>query len=511
MAQLLYPSPARRALITASVMITTLIVTIDMTITVVAVPKMMADLSAGPDQIAWVLTSYLIASAVMMPLSSWLASRFGRKLVMTVSVITFTIASVVCGSARSIELMVLARVAQGIGGAGLIPLGQATLLDINPPEKQPTAMAYAGLGAMIGPLVGPTLGGWLTDNYSWHWVFLINLPIGIIAAIGMLAHMEVRDKQLAPFDWTGFLAITAVVGGSQLFLDRGEQLDWFESTETCITAGVVALALYLLAVHMFTRRDTFLRVELFADRNFAIGTVVSTVIGIVIFASSPMLVLYTENLLGYSAFKFGLVNMPRAVGTIIGLLIVTRLIRRVDPRVLLVTGMVLSVIALNMFSGMNLETDEFPIMVAGAFQGFSGGMLISPLSALAFATLAPRFRNEGAAIFALVRNLGNSIGISAMQLMSIHASAQVSSRLAEGVRPDNPTLQWARPAMDFGDQVALARAGGEIARHAAMVATVDTFWMACLVAVATIPVIFLMRGQKLGGGGTAAPPPPVDH
>ncbi len=510
MAQLLYPSPTRKAFITASVMITTLIVTIDMTITVVAVPKMMADLQAGPDQIAWVLTSYLIASAMMMPLSSWLASRFGRKRVMMISVVTFTLASLACGSARGIEFMVFARIVQGLGGAGLIPLGQATLLDINPPEKQPTAMAFAGLGAMIGPLVGPTLGGWLTDNYSWHWVFLINLPIGIIATVGMLSHMEVRERDLPPFDWIGFLSITIFVGCFQLLLDRGQQLDWFDSAEICIEAGIVALAFYVLMVHMFTQRDTFLRAELFADRNFAIGTLVSTVIGIVIFASSPMLVMYTENLLGYSAFKFGLVNMPRAIGTIVGLLIVTRLIRRVDARLLLLVGMVMSVIALLMLSRLNLETDEMPIMIAGAFQGFSGGMLISPLSALAFATLVPHFRNEGAAIFALVRNLGNSMGISAMQLISIQATAQVSARLKEGVRPDNPMLEWARPGMDFGEATTIARSSGEIWRQASMVATIDTFWMACLVAVMTIPVIFLMKGQKLGQS-TAAPALSADH
>lgn len=508
MTQLLYPSPTRKAFITASVMITTLIVTIDMTITVVAVPKMMADLQAGPDQIAWVLTSYLIASAIMMPLSSWLASRFGRKLVMMTSIAMFTLASVACGMARGIEFIVFARIIQGIAGAGLMPLGQATLLDINPPEKQPAAMAYAGLGAMVGPLLGPTLGGWLTDNYSWHWVFLINLPIGIAAFIGTLAHLEVVDGNMPKFDWIGFLTLTFFVGGFQLLLDRGEQLDWFDSAEICIEAGIAALAFYLLVVHMFTKADTFLRAELFADRNFAIGTFVSTVIGIVIFASSPMLVMYAENLLGYSALKFGLLNIPRAVGTIVALLIVTRVMKYIDARILLLIGMVCSVVSLFMFSSLNLETDETPIMIAGAFQGFSGGLLISPLSALAFATLNPVFRNEAAAIFALMRNLGQSMGISAMTLISIQQAAQVSGRLAEGVRPDNPMMEWARPGLDFGDTATLARTAGEVWRQATMVATIDAFWLSCLVALATIPVILLMKKQKLG---QARPAPSLDH
>lgn len=508
MAQLLYPSPTRKAFITGSTILTTLIVTIDMTITVVAVPKMMADLQAGPDQIAWVLTSYLIASAIMMPLSSWLASKFGRKRVMMISVATFTLASVACGSARGIEFMVFARIIQGLAGAGLIPLGQATLLDINPPEKQPTAMAYAGLGAMIGPLLGPTLGGWLTDNYSWHWVFLINLPVGIVAMIGMLAHLEVMDDSLPRFDWIGFLTLTLFVGCFQLMLDRGEAVDWFDSAEICIYAGIVALSFYLLVVHMFTKADTFLRAELFADRNFAIGTFVSTVIGIVIFATSPMLVMYTENLLGYSALQFGLINIPRAVGTIMGLVIVTRVMKLIDARILLLVGLVCSVVSLFIFSSLNLQTDGLPIMIAGWFQGFSGGLLISPLSALAFATLSPLYRNEAAAIFALVRSLGQSLGISAMTLISIQQTAQVSGRLAEGIRPDNPMLEWARPGLDFGDQAMAARTMGEIWRQATMVATIDTFWMACMVALATIPVIFLMEKQKLG---QARPGPSVDH
>lgn len=508
MAQTLYPSPTRKALITASVMLTTLIVTIDMTITVVAVPRMMADLSAGPDQISWVLTSYLIAAAIMMPLASWLASRFGRKRVMMISVTTFTLASMACGMARGLEFMVFARMVQGIGGAGLVPLGSATLLDINPPHKQPAAMALAGLGAMIGPLVGPTLGGWLTDNYTWRWVFFINLPVGLIAILGTLAHYEVKEKLMARFDWLGFGTVTVFIGALQLMLDRGEQLDWFDAAEIMIEAGLAALAFYLTLIHMFTRRDTFVRAELFADRNFALGTIVSAVIGMVIFASSPMLVLYTENLLGYTPLHFGLINTPRAIGTIAGLLLVTRLITKVDARLLMGIGLIFSVIGLYLFSRMNLETDEGPILLAGAFQGFAGGMLISPLSALAFATLAPQFRNEGAAIFSLTRNIGNALGISAMQLVSIQASAQVRSRLAEGVTPDNPVMQFVQPDFDWDSPAQLAGAAGQVWRQAMMVATVDSFWMSCLVAAATLPVILLMRKQKLG---QAAPAPPSDH
>ncbi len=509
--QRLFPTPLRKTLITASVMGTTLVVALDATIAVVAIPHMQASLNASPEQVTWVLTSYLIASAIMMPLASWLASKFGRKRVMSISVIAFTVASMACGLARSLEFMVFARLAQGAAGAGLIPLGQATLLDINPPEKQPSAMAVAGLGAMLGPLLGPTIGGWLTDNYSWRWVFLINLPIGIAAIFGTLfSHIEVKDKELAKFDMFGFLALTSFIGSFQLMMDRGQHNDWFDSAETFFEAGLLALSFYLLLVHMLTRRDTFVRAALFADRNFALGTIISTVIGIVIFASSPILTLMTQNLLGYSPFKNGLVSLPRGVGTIMSLLVVTRFIRKVDPRMLLCIGLGFSVLSLWMFSQLSLETNETPIMLAGLFQGFSGGLLISPLSALAFSTLSPRFRNEGAAIFALSRNIGNSLGISAIQVMSIRASAQVASRLNEGVRPDNPVFQIARPDFDFTSPAAMARASGEIWRQATMVSTIDTFWLGCMVAIATLPIILLMKGTRLGQT-EASPPMDAGH
>lgn len=503
-AQMLFPTPARKALITASVMGTTLIVTIDMTITIVAVPHMQAGLAATPDSIVWVLTSYLVASAIMMPLASWLASRFGRKRVMTLSVIGFTLASLGCGIARGLEFMVLMRLIQGICGAGLIPLGQATLLDINPPEKQPTAMAYAGLGAMLGPLIGPTLGGWLTENYTWRWVFLINLPIGIMATIAVvMSHYETRDKHIGKFDWTGFGTLTLFIGAFQLMMDRGQAKDWFDSGEVVFELGLTLLGLYLTLVHMLTRRNTFVRAALFRDRNYALACIVGAVIGIIVFASSPILTTMSQGLLGYTPFKFGILNLPRAGGTIIGLLIVTRSLTRIDARILLLCGLGLSVVSLYLFSQLSLATDEGPIIIAGTLQGLSGGMLLSPLSALAFSTLQPQFRNEAAAIFALTRNVGNALGISVIQLMSQHATAQVSARLEEGLRPDNPMLQMTRPDLDFDSTATLAQLMGEVGRQAMMVSTIDAFWMCCMLAVVTLPVVMMMRRQQLGLAGPA--------
>ncbi|MEY4160078.1 MAG: hypothetical protein RLZZ136_699, partial [Pseudomonadota bacterium] len=461
--QTLKTTPIQKTLITGSVIVTTLVVALDASIANVAIPNMQASLSASPDQVMWVLTSYLISTAIMMPLASWLASRFGRKRVMVISIIGFTLASLACGMARSLEFMVFARIIQGVSGAGMIPLGQATLLDINPREKQPSAMALTGLGAMLGPLAGPTLGGWLTDNYSWRWVFLINIPIGLIAIIGILiSHIETRDKSIGKFDAVGFASLSVFIGAFQLMIDRGLQKDWFESAEICLEAGIVALAFYLTLVHMLSRRDTFVRATLFTDRNFTIGCMISTLVGVIIFGSNPIQTIMTQNLLGYTPLQNGLVSMPRAIGTVLSLLVINRVITKVDARKLLSLGLILSVFSLGLYARLSLETDQTPILLAGFLQGLSAGMLIAPLSALTFSTLSPSFRNEGTAIYSLTRNLGNSLGISAIQIMSIHETSQVAARLSEGIRPDSPLLAFARPDIDWENNNSVAQISREL-------------------------------------------------
>jgi DHA2 family multidrug resistance protein len=495
-----YPTPARKALITASVMCSTMIVALDATIANVALPTMQPSLGAAPEQIVWVLTSYLIASAIMTPLSSWLASRYGRKLVMTLSAAGFTLASLGCGLANSLEFMVFARLVQGLCGAGLIPLGQATLLDINPPEKQGQAMAMAGLGAMLGPLAGPSLGGWLTDAFSWRWVFLINIPVGLIAFVGLwLTLPETRDRTIGRFDLMGFATISIFLGALQLVFDRGQQLDWFDSTEVCIEAAVAAMFGYLALVHMFTARGTFVRAELFADRNFVLGCVISSVIGILIFATVPLVTVMTQSVLGYSAFQTGMIGMPRAIGTVVGLLVVGKLVGKVDARVLLMLGLVIAAGGLFILTGISLEIDRVPLLWSGLLMGFAGGLMIAPLSAMTFSTLTARFRNEGTAIYALSRSIGNSLGISVLQVLAVHNTASVASRLTEGVRPDSPVMQLAMPDFVFESVPALMRLQGLISRQATMVAMIDTMWLACILAVITMPVVPFLRAQNRKG------------
>lgn len=478
-------------------MLSTMIVTLDSTIANVALPHMQSSLMASPEQITWVLTSYLIASAIMTPLSSWLASRFGRKRVMVISAIGFTVSSLACGLATNLPMMIVARLIQGISGAGLIPLGQATLLDINPPERQGKAMAMAGLGSMLGPLLGPTLGGWLTDTMSWRWVFLINIPIGLLTIAALSASMvELRDRFIGKFDLFGFAALSIFLGAFQLMMDRGQHLDWFDSIEIWIEAAIMAVFAWLMIVHMFTARNTFVRAEIFKDRNFVLGSLVSAVIGVVIFATVPIIAVMMQTQLGYSAYHAGLVNMPRSIGTILGLLIVSNLMGRIDARMLLAVGLGVSAASMYIMAGISLTTDEMPLIVSGFLQGFGGGLMIAPLSTLVFSTLGASYRNEGAALYALARSIGNSIGISVLQLLAIRNAAAVSNRLAEGVRPDSPTMQAANPDFSFADMHAVAGLSREIGRQAAMVATVDTLWIACLVAVFTLPIVPLMRARR---------------
>ncbi|MEO5598444.1 MAG: DHA2 family efflux MFS transporter permease subunit, partial [Novosphingobium sp.] len=444
-----YPTPGKHLVITGSVMLASLIVSLDITIANVALPQMQSSLSASSDQVIWVLTSYLIASAIMTPLSSWLASRFGRKPVMAISVAAFTLASLACGVSNGLTMMVVARIVQGIAGAGLIPLGQATLLDINPPEKQGRAMAVAGLGSMVGPLIGPSLGGWLTDTYTWRWVFLINIPIGILCFVGIWTFLpDVRDRAIGRFDGFGFATVSLFLGFFQLMMDRGQTLDWFDSTEICIEAGMVVLIGFLAVVHILTAKGTFVRVELFADRNFALGTAISGVVGVVGFATIPLVTVMMQAQLGYTPLHSGIVSLPRGLGSVCGLIVVGALIGRLRAQTLLTIGLAGTAVGLFLYSQISLGTDETPMLYAGFIQGASGGLIIAPLSTLVFSTLPTKFRNEGAAIYSLARNIGSSLGISAIQVLNGRNTAIVSSRLAEGVRPDNPQLALSAPQID---------------------------------------------------------------
>jgi len=501
-----YPDPARRLLITIPLMIAMTMVAVDITIANVALPHMQSSLLASQEQVVWVLTSYLIAGAIATPLSGWLAGRFGRNRILLCSIGGFTIASALCGMSNDLEMMVLSRALQGASGAALIPLSQAVLLDINPPENIAKAMAIFSLGSMAGPIIGPTLGGYLTDAISWRWVFFINLPFGVLSFLGMLIfNFESRDERPRRFDMFGFLALSAALAAFQLGLDRGEHLDWFDSTEIWIYAVVAAVAVYFTFVHLFTARNTFVRPELFKDRNFAIGSLFSILTGIVVFGTIPLIVIMTQTLLGYTAFRTGLIGLPRALGTMAAMIFLPRIIGKVDTRIFLILGLVVSAIGMALYARLDLFADEWSLIVAGFIQGVGGGLMFLPLSVMVFSTLPQHLRNEGAAMYSLTRNLGNAVGISLLQRELIHSSAQSRSHLVEGVRPDSQALQYGMPDFDFGSAEAVAQMNAEIGRQSAMVGNVEIYWLVVLITLAMIPLALFMRGSVRRKGNDPMP------
>jgi DHA2 family multidrug resistance protein len=492
-----YPAPAVRNFITASVMAATVMNSLDSTIANVALPHIQGSVAASADEISWVLTSYIVAAAITIPLTGWAAERFGRKRLIMASIIGFTFVSGLCGIATNLGELVGFRLLQGIAGAALVPMSQAILLDINPPERHGPAMAVWGMGSILGPIIGPALGGWLTDNFSWRWVFYINIPIGVMACIGLSIFLtESRTSAKARLDGFGFGTLALALGSFQLMLDRGQTQDWFNSTEICLEAASAAFFGYLFVAHTFTARKPFIDLSLFADRNFAMATLLGFFLGVLLFGVLALLPPMLEGLMNYPVVLTGLVTAPRGVGTMISMILVGRLIRVVDPRWLMFVGFSLAAYAMYRMSGFSLGMDESLVISSGFIQGLGTGLIFVPLSTMAFATLDTRLRNEGAAMFTLIRNLGSAIGISVLNAMTIRNAATVHARLVEGIRPDNPALARAMPGFDFNAPAQVARLNAAITGQASMVSYVDTFWALFIVSVLIIPVILLMRAPR---------------
>ena len=391
-----HPLPSgQRLIVTIGVMMAVLLQVLDTTIANVALPHMQADLSASQDQINWVLTSYIVSSAIALPISGWLADRVGRKRLLLISVVCFTVASVLCATATSLTEMVLFRAFQGVSGAFIVPLAQATLFDINPKEKHGQAMALFGGGVMIGPILGPVLGGWLTDNYNWRWVFLVNLPVGILCTFVMMRFMPKTEKHKRHFDMFGFILLGLALAGLQLFLDRGEQNDWLSSWEIRLELGLAIAAGWMFIVHMITSKTPLFERSMFADRNFATSLVFMAVTGVLLLAGLALLPPLLQNMYGYSVLQSGILTAPHGVGTLFSMLIAGRLTGRMDARLLVGIGVLLMGVSLYMMTGFAIEQPSRPVIVSGVVQGLGLGLIFVPLQTLAFETLSARLRTTG--------------------------------------------------------------------------------------------------------------------
>jgi len=503
-----HAAPAvNRTAITISIMLATIMQAIDTTIANVALPHIQGSLSAAQDQITWILTSYIVAAAIMTPLTGWLAGAFGIKGVFLISVAGFTVASALCGLAQSLPQMVLFRLLQGICGAALMPLSQAVLLRINPPERHGQAMAIWGTGAMIGPIAGPALGGWLTDNYNWRWVFYINLPIGIIAFLGILFFIhESRHAHRDRFDFFGFAALGVAIGALQMLLDRGELKDWFHSTEIWIEATIAGLALYLFVVHTVTTREPpFLNRDLLRDRNFVAGNVLMFFVGVIMFATLALLPTMLQQSMDYPVATAGLVTAPRGIGTMLAMFLVGRIINLVDIRLLILSGLALTTLSLYQMSGFSLAMDMQPIIVSGLVQGFGLGFVFVPLSTISFATLPRSVLTQGTAIFSLTRNIGSSIGIAILEASFVENTQIVHSRLVEQLRPDNPLAQAPHLLSPYSlnSITGIAALNAEVTRQAQMVAYIDDFKSMMFIAFLVTPLLLLLHKPR---GGSAPSP-----
>jgi DHA2 family multidrug resistance protein len=488
-------SAINRPMITISIMAATLMQTLDSTIANVALPHMQGTFAASQDEIIWVLTSYIVAAAIATPLTGWLSNRFGTKQLLAVAITGFTFASALCGLSDSLVAIICARLLQGVFGASLVPLSQSILLDINPRAKQGQAMAVWGMGVMVGPILGPTLGGWLTDSYNWRWVFFINLPIGLFALFGVLTYLP-KVARAAPksFDMFGFATLALAIGALQAFLDRGEQLDWFSSLEIRIEALVAVVAFLFFLVHTATAgKRAFFRYELLRDRNFLTGMSFIFVIGAVMYATRALLPPMLQNLMNYPVATTGLVTAPSGIGTMVAMLIAGRLVGRVELRFMLLAGFLVSAFALYQMTGYTIELSEGDIIWPGVIQGFGLGLVFVPLSAVTFSTLDPALRADGTAIYSLSRNIGSSIGISVVQTMVSRNTQIAHASLAEHITAYSPAvLAQADPA----SLSSLAGLNQIVTQQASMIAYVDAFKLMFIATLVVLPLLALLKQPR---------------
>jgi DHA2 family multidrug resistance protein len=502
-----------RTLVTVCAMTATIMQALDTTIANIALPYMQGSLSASLDQINWVLTSYIVASAIMTAPIGWLADRFGRKKLFIICVIGFTIASLLCALAQNIEQIVLFRLLQGMAGAALVPLSQAVLLDSYSAEERGAAMAIWGMGVMLGPIMGPTLGAWLTDNYSWHWVFLINLPIGIITSIGLALFMrETPRHEHMRFDWFGFLALAVGIGALQLLLDRGEQVGWFDADEIWIEAIISGVGFYYFFAHSLTTDDPFVRFEMFKDRNFVSGCVFMVVIGVVLFGTMALITPFMQTLLGYPIQTAGFLLGSRGVGTLLTMMAAPRLMRMVESRYLILFGLMLSGGTLSVMTGWSLDTTQWMIVTTSIVQGIGLGLLFVPISSVAFSTLPGHLRNSGTAITTLVRNIGSSIGISMVIANLTDKTIEMHARLVENVTPFNDALQMpgVTTLLNLHTDRGRALLDQIVTQQATMIAYVNDYKLLMILTFAMIPLIFIISTARRAQNGTTTADVVVD-
>ena len=489
----------RRNMVTICAMTATIMQALDTTIANVALPYMQGTLSASQDQINWVLTSYIVAAAIMTAPVGWIANRFGRKRIFIICSAGFTMASVLCGLAQDINQMVIFRLLQGVFGAALVPLSQAVMLDSYALHERAKAMAIWGMGVMMGPIMGPSLGAWLTETYSWHWVFFVNLPFGIFTVLGLLVFMDETKKNLAlRFDWFGFTALAIAIGSLQLALDRGEQLGWTESNEIIAEFIVSAVGFYYFFAHSLTTSKPFIQFALFRDKNFVGGCVFMAVMGLVLFSTMALASPYLQNVVGYPIITAGLLLASRGCGTFVAMMLVGRMMRHIEARTLIICGLSITCLSLFYMTGWTDQTGVTEIVVISIFQGFGFGLVFVPLSTVAFLTLPNHLRTDGTSMLTLMRNVASSIGISLVISLLTEGSRRTYAILSQHVNPFNHAMQMpdVRALIDMSTDKGRAMMDVMVKLQAQIIAFSHDYQMVMVFTLCAIPLTIMIGSTK---------------
>jgi len=500
-------------LIAVSVMLATFMEVLDTSVANVALPHIAGNLSASTDQATWVLTSYLVSNAIVLPATGWLGARFGRKRLLIFCIGLFTISSFMCGAATSLPMLILARVVQGAGGGALQPIAQATMLESFPAAKRGMAMAVYGMGVVVAPIIGPTLGGWITDNYSWRWVFYINIPVGIIAMMMTQAFIEdppyIKNAVRSSIDYIGFGLMALWLATMQIMLDKGQDDDWFSSSFITMLTIISAVSLVAFVVWELRAKDPIVNLRVMLNRNFAIGTGLITLVGLVLYGTTALLPLFLQNLMGYPALQSGIAVSPRGLGSLVAMIVVARLIGLIDSRWLIALGFTMLGISVYMLGGITLDIAPssvlWPIIVSGAAMGF----IFVPLSTLAVGTLRQHEMANATGLFNLMRNIGGSIGISAVTTMLARGAQAHQAVMVAHMTPYDPAFQQRLQALtnqltpQVGAVAAAQQANGilygTLVKQATLSAFVDTFHLLGIMCILCVATVLLLKRAKAHG------------
>ena len=486
-------------IVAVSVMLATFMVVLDSSVANVALPHIAGNLSATTDESTWVLTSYLVSNAIVLPASGWLASMIGRKRLLMLSIAMFTVSSLICGAAVSMPMLILARVLQGAGGGGMQPIAQAILLESFPVEKRGAAMAAYGMGVVVAPIIGPTLGGWITDSYSWRWIFYINLPLGVLALFMVNLFVEdppyIRASLKRRIDYAGFLAMALWLGSLQLVLDKGQEDDWFAATWIWVATALSLAAMAAFIWRELAVADPIVNLRVLKNRNFSAGTLITAAYGVILYGVTAMLPLFLQTLLRYPALQSGLAVSPRGLGSFISMFVVGRLVSVVDNRVLLAFGFIILAISAAMLGQINLEIAMSSVAWPNVINGFASGFIFVPLTTMAMGTLRKREMGNATGIYNLMRNIGGSVGIAVVTTLLARGAQTHQSILVGHLSMANPAFQRELGAFEQGvtTQQAYGLIYAELIRQSTLLAYMDIFRLLAGLALAAIPLILIFQ------------------